>query len=519
MDESSLRVYFRRALDVPPGASRKTLRSARDRRASRFRDKLVGANGAEQETLERRLAVTNLAFDCLSDAVRFKTFYTRLANGDETLPDLDELLASLGEAPKPLPPRVAEKRQAALAERMQRAQAVIESSVREAAEAEARRLQEGGVPDADLFYESVYAAALKAGQTALAEEKKSFEQAKLDFDDSCGEELNALAVDTAEVSAHRAYDKLEAAVAAKVEPNLANRGVAFLLCVVLGVFIVGGAIYSVQRNPESYLAPSTGTNAAAQPGITALDATACEETIDPALTISNDRNVASASGLIELAGPAGIAGSATDVTKQGEVQYQSGVQAAMAGQNEKAIAEFEQAYSLSSSLVLALYNKAVIQTQTGAGTNAVYNYSQVLSHRPDLAQAYYNRGYCHQLTGAAMIVGLPPQAPVTSDAALAASRELQQAVNNYNLCIKADSHCAQAFYNRGLSNYRLGKLEAAYADFVQSFSLMSLVDAADFNAAVVAAALKQPYTRKTTGTPHAPIGPAGPPGPSPKLIY
>jgi tetratricopeptide (TPR) repeat protein len=517
MDESSLRVYFRRVLDVPAGASRKVLRSARDKRATRFRDKLIGAVGADREILERRLTITNLAYDCLSDAVRFKAYFTRLSAGEETLPDLDELLASLGEPSRPLPPRLLEKRQAALAERMQRAHAVIETAVREAAEAEAKRLQASGVPDADLFYESVYSAALKAGQDTLAEEAGAFAQSKLDFDDGCREELSALAVDTAEVAAHRAYDKLEDSVAAKVEPNLGNRGVALVLCIVLGFFIIGGAIYSVQRSPESYLAPSA--TQAPVVGITADEAKAAEEIVNPSLTISADRNIASGAGLIDVAGPAGIAGSATDLTKQGEVQYQAGVQAAMAGNNDKAIAEFEQSYSLSSSLVLALYNKAVIQTQTGAGTSAVFNYGQVLSHRPDLAQAYYNRAYSHQITASAMIKGFAPGLPVNSPEALAAARELQLAINNYNLCVKADSHCAQALYNRGLAYYRLGNLEQAYDDFVQAYGLMSLVDAADFNASVVAPALKKTYTRKAAGSPAAPVGPAGPPGPSPRLIY
>jgi hypothetical protein len=89
-------------LDVPAGASRKVLRSARDKRATRFRDKLIGAVGADREILERRLTITNLAYDCLSDAVRFKAYFTRLSAGEETLPDLDELLASLGEPSRPL---------------------------------------------------------------------------------------------------------------------------------------------------------------------------------------------------------------------------------------------------------------------------------------------------------------------------------------------------------------------------------------------------------------------------------
>lgn len=521
MDESSLRVYFRRVLDVPAGASRKVLRSARDRRATRFRDKLIAASGPEKELIERRLSITNTAYDCLSDAVRFRTFFTRVTNGEEVLPDLDEFIASLGEQEqnknRPLPPRLAAKRQSELHERMQRAQALIENAVRDGSEAQAKRLQESGVPDADMFYESVYAAALSVGQEVLAAEVANIAQTKLDFNDDCREELNAVAVDTAEICAHRAYDKLEDSLAARSRPDVGNRGVALILCLIIGVIVIGGAVFSVQRSPESYLGSAPQQ---AQPSAVSLDeAKAAEESVNPALLISGDRAVASDAGLVGVAGPAGIAGSATDLTKQGEVQYQAGVQAAMAGQKEKAIAEFEQAYSLSSSLVMALYNKAVLQTQEGNGSSAVYNYGVVLTRRPDLAQAYYNRGYTHHITGLAMISGLPAGTPANSAPALEASRELQLALNNYNLCVKADSHCAQAYYNRGLVYYSMGNLDSALADFTQAHAVMPIVEAADYNASIVAAALKKPYTRKTQGTPQAPVGPAGPPGPSPKLIY
>jgi hypothetical protein len=124
------------------------------------------ATPADQKQLfEQRLAITNMAYDALSDSVRFRAYFTRMQAGVETLPELEELLAGLGEtSPKPPSKRVVEKRLAAVHERMQRIQTLIESAIRQSVEADSKRLQEHAVPDSDEFYDAVYAAAIVSGQ-------------------------------------------------------------------------------------------------------------------------------------------------------------------------------------------------------------------------------------------------------------------------------------------------------------------------------------------------------------------
>ncbi|MBS1996740.1 MAG: hypothetical protein JSS86_10530, partial [Cyanobacteria bacterium SZAS LIN-2] len=117
MDESTLRNYFRKAIGVAPGASRKELKLCRDKRAQRWRS-MLAAPGSEQtaegqeaaKLAEQRLAITNTAYDCLSNADKFREFQAKLAAGEAELPDLDSLLSSLDSEHKPVAPRVLAKR-------------------------------------------------------------------------------------------------------------------------------------------------------------------------------------------------------------------------------------------------------------------------------------------------------------------------------------------------------------------------------------------------------------------------
>ena len=304
MDESTLRIYFRRVLAVPPGASRKVLRAARDRRAALWREKMLTGPAEHKQLSEQRLSITNMAYDALSDSVRFKAYFTRMQAGVETLPELEELLAGLGEtSPKPPPQRVVEKRLAAVHERMQRTQTLIESAIRQSVEAESKRLQENSVPDSDEFYDSVYAAAIASGQQVKADEASAAAKSKIELDEHCLAELDALIIDTSEMAAHKAYDKLEAQVAVQVPAEPANRSVALSLSLLILVLVFGAAYFALNKDPGSFLA-SNSPNAAAP--LTAADAQACENEISQNLQASENATIASGGGLIAPAGAAGL---------------------------------------------------------------------------------------------------------------------------------------------------------------------------------------------------------------------
>ena len=505
MDESSLRIYFRRVLGVPAGASRKILRAARDRRAATWREKMLAAPAEQKQLNEQRLSITNMAYDALSDSVRFKTYFTRMQAGIETLPELEELLAGLGDSsPKPPPQRLIEKRLAAVHERMQRSQTLIEGAIRETVEAESKRLQENTVPDSDQFYDAVYAAAIASGRQVRDDEIKNAAKSKVELDENCLAELDALITDTSEMAAHKAYDKLEASVAISLSDQPiqpASRSVALSLSLLILVLVFGASYFALNRDPGAFFA-SNSPNAAA--ALTAADADACENEPDKGFQTSADAKVASGGGLIAQAGAAGLGGSANDVTEAGQVYYHDGVNEAISGDRVKALANFEQAYKTTPTLVLALYNKAALLAIAGQTKEAIGCYSEVLRSRPSLAQAYYNRGLSHQ--------GLASQVVTQAGAdwRLQSGRELQKAIANYDKCLKINGRCAQAFYNRGCANYCLGQFEQAYSDFEKAHNLLPMLEAANFNKNVLAALLKRPVEVLPSAPPGAPIGPVGP---------
>lgn len=504
MDESTLRIYLRRVLAVPAGASRKVLRSARDRRSGLWREKLLAAPASEKQLFEQRLAITNTAYDVLSDAVRFRTFYTRLEAGEEVLPELELLLAGLGESsPKPLPARVVEKRLAAVHERMQRTQTLIESAIREAVDNEAKRLQEQSVPDADEFYDAVYACGIAAGTRVKEDEIANSGKNKI-LDENCLAELDATITDTSEMAAHKAYDKLEAKVATSTaeEATPANRSTALALSLIILVLVFGAAYFTLSRDPSSFLAAPAPVVT-----LTEAEALACESPQDAKILASPDQKIAGGAGLIATAGAAGLAGSINNDTEDGQISYHEGIQAAISGDTTQALADFDKAYQANANLKVALYNKGNLLALTGRPVEAIASYSEFLKFKPNLAQAYYNRGLAHQTLALQAVSNQSDE-----NRRATAGQELQKAIANYNCCLKINPRCAQAYYNRGFAGYCLGQFEQALSDFEKAQSLLPILEAANFNKNAVAAQLHRPVEPIAKVPPTAPIGPVGPPG-------
>ena len=134
-------------------------------------DPLVVGQKDAAKVAEHRLAITNTAYDCLSDSDKFRDFQQRLANSETELPDLDSMLSVLGESNvKPLAPRVLAKRQAEQEEKMERIKGLVTEKVRTAGREKAVTLMAGRLPDADAFYDNVYKAARDAGNQLAIEE-------------------------------------------------------------------------------------------------------------------------------------------------------------------------------------------------------------------------------------------------------------------------------------------------------------------------------------------------------------
>lgn len=253
MDESTLRNYFRKAIGVQPGASRKELRLCRDKRAQRWRammpppeEAITPEGQAKAKLAEQRLSITNIAYDCLSNADKFREYQNRLRTGESHLPDLDSLLDSLGEENvKPIAPRVLAKRQAQLQEKIERIMALATESVQKAGHDQALKLTQGKLPDADQFYDSVYKTARDAGNNTCEEELKTLSAANLEIDETFKSELDSLVIDQAEMIAHREYDRLEDRAASSARTPAMPRFVALILTVIIMGLVISVCFYGV----------------------------------------------------------------------------------------------------------------------------------------------------------------------------------------------------------------------------------------------------------------------------------
>lgn len=234
---------------------------------------------------------------------------------------------------------------------------------------------------------------------------------------------------------------------------------------------------------------------------------ACESAQDPKLIASRDEKVAGGAGLIATAGAAGLAGSVNNDTEDGQISYHEGIQAAISGDTNQAMADFDKAYETNPNLKVALYNKGNLLASSGKPAEAIASYSEFLKFKPNLAQAYYNRGLAHQALASQVVSNL-----VDPNRLATAGQELQKAIANYNCCLKLNARCAQAYYNRGFAEYCLGRHELSLADFEKAHSLLPMLEAANFNKNAVAALLHKPFEPIGKIPPAAPIGPVGPPG-------
>lgn len=508
IDESSLRKYFRRVLGVSPGAGRRELRQARDRACTRLRDLVLSKEGEERSHCEKALATVNLAHDCLASADKFRDYYSRLSAGETRLEEVETYIAEALTTVKPPPATQVERRQAHTAERMERIKALVADAIRNAAAAESKRQTALKLPQPDEFYDGVYKAAFNAGEKVKSEELAAVQaSSKFLIDDSCLQELQSFLEDSAEVAAHKEYDHLEALVAQEPPPATKERITAsMLVCIILCV-VAGYAFFALNHASDEPIVVNLPTE---------QEVAACETASDASLHLSKDPVIAGGGRLVNSAGAAGLAGPATDLTKPGAVEYQSGLKNAMNGQLTEALAEFDRCARTSYSTPEALYNKAALLAAAKDRAGALRDYSELLKTKPAFVQGYYNRGLVHQDTADALY-STALNAGGNSAAYEPAAKELQAALANYDLAIRVEPKMAQAYYNKGIVLYRFGELAKAKECFKKAFSILSIMAAADYNARVAARDLNEKVDLPAA-VPAAPVGPIGPEGPKYKHL-
>jgi tetratricopeptide (TPR) repeat protein len=128
--------------------------------------------------------------------------------------------------------------------------------------------------------------------------------------------------------------------------------------------------------------------------------------------------------------------------------YNRGVIKAELGDNQGAIADYDQAIKLKPDFAIAYYSRGVFKGKSGDNQGAIADYNQAIKLNPDFAHAYNNRGFIKGKSG-----------------------DNQGAIADYNQAIKLNPGDANAYYGRGFLYQKLGDNQNAINDYRQAAKL------------------------------------------------
>jgi len=125
------------------------------------------------------------------------------------------------------------------------------------------------------------------------------------------------------------------------------------------------------------------------------------------------------------------------------------------GDNQGAIADYNQAIKIKPDYALAYNNRGWSKHELGDNQGAIADYNQAIKFKPDDALAYNNRGIAKSDLG-----------------------DKQGAITDYNQAIQINKNWgslsnAAAYNNRGLAKSDLGDKQGAIADYNQAAQLYS----------------------------------------------
>lgn len=131
-----------------------------------------------------------------------------------------------------------------------------------------------------------------------------------------------------------------------------------------------------------------------------------------------------------------------------EEAYKRGVELVDAGDDEQALASFDEALARSPKHALAYHDRGNAYRRLGNLTQAIGDHSKAIEYKPGWAEAYYQRGFDH------------------SDA-----QEPVQAILDYSKAIELSPDFGAAYYARGLAHIGAGDLPQAILDFNKTLEL------------------------------------------------
>ncbi len=151
-------------------------------------------------------------------------------------------------------------------------------------------------------------------------------------------------------------------------------------------------------------------------------------------------------------------------------------------ENDKALADFDQAILCDSNHVRAVYNRGIILMNKNRNTEALRDYNRAIILNPKYVEAYVNRGNILRDQGqndAAMMdyntaIQLSPEfskSYFNRGSLYLNMKRFDEAIADCDKAISIDRNYAKAYYNKGVALFNLSRKEEACKEFSTSLKL------------------------------------------------
>lgn len=151
-------------------------------------------------------------------------------------------------------------------------------------------------------------------------------------------------------------------------------------------------------------------------------------------------------------------------------------------ENDKALADFDQAILCDSNHVRAVYNRGIILMNKNRNAEALRDYNRAIILNPKYVEAYVNRGNILRDQGqndAAMMdyntaIQLSPEfskSYFNRGSLFLNLKRFDEAIADCNTAISLDRNYAKAYYNKGVALFNLTRKDEACQEFRTSLTL------------------------------------------------